>query len=385
MTHIDTQSLTSPAKKLPVCKHPTHRYTVGCEVTEWVNGAYVTREATVEEWSDAILHVQDGWDIDSPVVVGMRKTHITPAIARCAMGSISAYTSETCPVCSRVYSGADITRHLRTHAYKQRQDAHMTTLLTKAHTDAYVADCTTRKGLAYTSESEGLMDTGELTDAHVREEGKHLTVDVIVAPVGKCECMYGKVDENILVTTRKIEEGKSYKCVHGTQWNEVWEPSYTHARWDHLRDSHLQEQTSADNSGHKGGNPLFAYLWRQAHTREQTCTRLAQWIRNTHLSAVLRTKRQGVLKSRRNLTVAQAVGFTTTPVGKWDGVSGSDICGLIRDTPITIPYIVRSGERTGDTVVAKGTCTRIAEWSSLYLTKAQLSYLNLLISERVGR
>jgi hypothetical protein len=372
---------------LPVYNHPALRYTVGCTITSPDNS---TQDATPELFADILLQCRDMWGDDAPVITGMRKSYLTPDDARCAMGSISAYTSETCPTCKAVYSGADIVAHIRTHGHIDRTVGYYDTLADKSDTAAYVAKYATRARGTYMSESEGLSDTTELTDAHVREcdssVGRaHLSVDVLVKPTRKCkvaQCMQ-KCDDSALVYKHGIEGGSSYSCVHGTQWNEVWETSYTHARWDHLRDSHLQEQTYSDNAGHFGQNPLFVYLWRQKHTRTQRMRHLTTWVANVGMSKLLHTKKSDVLKTRRNLTVAQAVGFATTPVGKWDGVSGSDICGLVRDTPLTLTYIVGQGPLKGHTVPVATTCRRMAEWSGIYLTKEDLAYVNLLISRRL--
>jgi hypothetical protein len=388
---------------LPVYNHPALRYTVGCSITSPDKSVH---EATPGEFADLLLHVRDLWDDDSPVVTGVSKSYLTPEDARCAMGSISAYTSEVCNTCGRVYSGADIEAHLRTHTDTDvhvtytgtvahvsgngrdvRNDAWVTTVVEKEHTDAYVARYATDRLGTYMSESEGLADTTELTDAHVREDGMHMSVDVIKHPTRKCRkarCMQ-LCDNSPLVTTRGIEGGKSYTCSHGTQWNEVWEASYTHARWDHMRDAHLQEQRMSDNMGHFGQNPLFAYLWRQKHTRVQRMRALTTWVQHAHMKDVLRTLNSNVIKQRRNLTVAQAVGFSETPVGKWEGVDGDDTRGFFRETPYNLTYTVRFGPLLGTVVPVKTTCTRMAEWSGIYLTKADFQYITLLMERRVGK
>ena len=380
-SHTVSDELTFDLIQPPVVVVPTEVYEVGCFITSPAN---VVSEATPEEFGDAILHVNTVWGDTAPVVTGMRKTYKSSEVSNPTTGSIAAYESAQCPSCRRLYSGADIEAHLHTHTASDllvgvaRLEADM------SERAAYVAQNATGVGTSYKSEGEGLSDTTTLTDAHVREDGMFLTVEVEVAPVGKCECMYGDVSENTLVTSRGIEGGKAYKCVHGTQWNEVWETTYTHARWDHLRDAHLQEATYNDNIGHFGSNPIYAYLSRQAQTRKTRCADIAQWIQRAPLRHVIAQRKSDTLKVRRNATVAAAVGFDATPVGKWDGVSGSDICGLVRHTEVQIPYIVTSGELIGDTVVSSATCTRIADWSSLYLTKAQFQYLTLLMTNRVN-
>ena len=369
MTHTNTPSTTSA-------------HSIFCLITSPDNS---THDATPEEFGDILLQCRDMWGDDAPVVTGMRKSYLTPDDARCAMGSVSAYTSETCPTCKSVYSGADIEAHIRTHATWYRKGAHLSTLHYKKDVAAYVAKYATRATGCYMSESEGLSDTTELSDAHVREDGMHLSVNVLHAPTRKCKvakCMQ-KCEDSALVYKHAIEGGNTYSCVHGTTWDEVWEQSYTHARWDHLRDSHLQEMTYNDNIGHFGTNPRFGYLWRQKHTRTERMRHLTTWVANVGMSKLLHTKKSGVLKARRNLTVAQAVGFETTPVGKWDGVSGSDICGLVRDTPLTLTYVVGQGPLKGHTVPVATTCRRMAEWSGIYLTKEDMSYIDLLISRRL--
>ena len=363
----------------PVVKAPTQKYKVGCSMTSPYG---VVTEATLEEYADMMLHCHDMWADSGDVVLGMRKTYKVPEVSNPTTGTVSAYESAQCPCCRAVYSGADIEAHLHTHtatdllAGAARIEADMSERIAYART----YDC---RGLSYMSESMGLADTTELSDSHVRESGMFLTVEPIVHPVGKCKCMSSDVDENPLVSEKGIDGGKEYTCTHGTTWQEVWETTYTHARWDHLRDSHLQERTYSDNIGHFGSNPIFAYLSAQSKTRVDRCEQIIQWVKRAPLKHILTQRSENTLKVRRNRTVSAAVGFETTPEGKWDGVSGSDICGLVRHTEITIPYIMTQGKAKGASVVEKTTCTRIADWSGIYLTKDQFDYINTLVEKRV--
>ena len=267
---------------------------VGCEVTIHDRKGTHTRQATCEEFGDALLTLHDMWD---NVVVGMPTPTIDPTDAECVMGELSTYTSENCPVCGRVYSGADISAHLRTHTDSERKRAHVMNLRIKTAKWDAVLEQTTGVVHSYMSESEGLTDTTEAANA----------------------------------------------------------PG---AKWTTLRDSHIQEMKDAYTVGRGGTNPKYTYFWRQGRTREERVAKLAQWIRTAHLSAVLRTLNQDVLKQRRNLTVAQALGFETTPRGKWDGVEGCEGIGLIRRYKTTV---------SGQVVEV----TRLPDWSGLYLTRAQ--------------
>lgn len=365
----------------PVAPLETRTYTVGCLITSPYG---VVTEATPTEFADNMLHIHDMWSDSSDVVLGMRKTYRVPEVSNPTTGTVSAYTSETCGVCKRVYSGADIVVHHHTHTQVERTNSQCEMIITKKDMNSYVAHCATSMQPTYQSEAEGLTDTGELTDAHVRERGMFLTCETIVHPVGKCKCMSSEVEENPFVRICNIEGGKSYTCTHGTTWEEVWRTSYTHVRWDHLRDSHLQERTYSDNIGHFGSNPIYAYLASQSETRKRRCADLAQWIQSSSLKGVLALRKSDALKVRRNTTVAAAVGFDATPEGKWDGVSGSDICGLVRHTPTTVAYMYTQIPLLPVKVSVDATCTRIADWSGIYLTKDQFEYLNLLMTKRVN-
>lgn len=341
-------------------------HNVFCTLTSSDN---VTIDATPEQFGDILLQLHDMWDNDSPVV-GMRKTYKLPHEPNPTTGTPSAYTTETCPTCKRVYSGADITSHLRTHNRVSRKVAHEANLRTKADTAVDVSKAATRRHVTYMTESEGLMDTCELTDAHVRESGKYLSVEVITEPTHKCaeeRCMQ-LCDESILVTKKWTPEGSSYSCIHGTHWNEVWEVSHTHARWDHLRDAHLHEMQLWDNAGLSGSNPYYTYQWRQKHTRVERMRQILTWVANAHYGAICKALKEDVLKVRRNATVAAAVGFKTTPKGKWDGVSFDPTKGFIR-----------TYEDNGVQV------TRYPDWSGLYLTRKDMDYINRLMLRRVGR
>ena len=258
--------------------------------------------------ADILLQQDSMWDNDHTVVEVRKPTTVTPGEARVVCGEVSSYTSETCPVCGRVYSGADIRRHLRTHTRTVRKQRHVLNLRIKEALSEVVLEQATRVTHTYESESEGLTDT----NAHNELPG---------------------------------------------------------AKWAAMKDAHIQEMKDAYIVGRGGTNPKYTYFWRQAHTREERTQKLAQWIRTAHLSAVLRAMNSKTLHSRRMRTLSATLGFKATPKGKWPEVDSSDELGLHRVHPTTMYGRVVN-------------VIRLPDYSSLYLTKEQVSYLHSLMEKR---
>ena len=319
---------------------------------EWESVRYHNTETRIVDdpttIADILLQQDSMWDNDHTVVDVRMPTTLTPGEARVIYGEVSAYTSETCPVCGRVYSGADIRRHLRTHDRKVRKQRHVLNLRIKDAMSAVVLEEMTRVTHTYESESEGLVDTNEQNTLPQRV-GTYTVSELIALP----HPTIPRGDADTVAAA-------SYNVLQSTA------DDYMDPRWLAMKDGHIQEMQDAYTVGRGGTNPKYTYFWRQAHTREERTRSLAQWIRTAHLSAVLRAMNAKTLHTRRMRTLSASLGFDTTPRGKWPGVDSSEELGLHRVTG----YV-------GDTPII-----RLPDYSSLYLTKEQVSYLHSLMETR---
>lgn len=130
-------------------------------------------------------------------------------------------------------------------------------------------------------------------------------------------------------------------------------------RWSHERDVYLAHQR--DNEQEPTGfaeNPKATYLWRQGRSRKERAYKMRQIIAHGSMRRVL--KARAGIKKARNESICATLGITLPERGSWPGVESLPGIGMVR--------------RYHDAALG-ATVTRYPDWSSVWLTKAQLSNL----------